>query len=265
MLVEHPLFRHILGVPWLVVGFTTLICVESFIPSTMGRSEAESRARRIESAARESGADLVGFADLRKLEGIFEITDQLVRDRPYGVCIAVGLDRRGEYDAATEDDFAFPLLEDIARRVRKEIVLMGFSARIVKPDERVGHTNPLYWRGEISHKAAAKTAGLGWIGKSTLLVTPEMGPRVCLATVLTDLPLPVGKPMKNRCGRCRLCVTTCPLGVLKGPSFDDHPKDVELAIDVKTCGGRVNRSWADGRMCYECMLACPHGKKRVTR
>lgn len=245
----------------MAVRLAASICMQVHIPCPMGTNETMSRARRIESVARESGADLVGFADLSKLEGFFEITDSLVRNRPYGVCIAVGLDRRDAYDAATEDDFAFPLLEEIARKVQKEIKLMGFSARIVKPDKRVGHNSPLYWRGEISHKAAAKTAGLGWIGKSTLLVTPQLGPRVCLVTVLTDMPLPVGKPMKNRCGRCGLCVAACPQGALKGPSFDDHPENVGLAIDVKTCGGRVNRSWADGRMCYECMLACPHGTK----
>ena len=215
--------------------------------------------------AEKMGADLVGFADLTKLTGFFDITDDLIRELPFGVCVAVGLDRLGEYDSAMEDDRAFPLLEKIAQAVEKEIASNGYSARIIKPDKRVAHNSPLYWRGEVSHKAAAKTAGLGWIGKSTLLVTPELGPRVCLATVLTDMPLPVGEPMMNRCSKCSLCVKACPLGVLKGPTFQDHPREVDLALDVATCGRLVNRTWADGRMCYECMLACPKGRRKDNR
>jgi len=223
---------------------------------------AASAIRRI---AKKDGADLVGFADMRRLKGFFYCTDDLIKNLPYGVCLAVGLDKWGRYDTSTEDNFSFPFLEHIAREVEKEIRGMGFSAKIIAPDKRVGHNSPLYWRGEVSHKAAAKTAGLGWIGRSTLLVTPEFGPRVCLATVLTDLPLPTGTPMKNRCGSCNMCVGSCPLHTLKGPAFSDHPKDVSDAIDVKKCGAFVNRTWATGFMCYECMLACPKGVKKKVR
>jgi len=228
----------------------------------MTRQSPRTRASRIKRIAKKNGADLVGFADMNRMRGFFYCTDDLIKDLPFGVCLAVGLDKWGRYDNSTEDDFSFPFLERIARQVKKEIERMGFSAKIIKPDKRVGHKSPLYWRGEVSHKAAAKTAGLGWIGKSTLLVTPEFGPRVCLATVLTDMPLPVGRPMKNRCGSCRMCVVSCPLRALKGAVFADHPKDVSDAIDVRRCGALVNRTWADGRMCYECMLSCPKGWKK---
>jgi len=220
------------------------------------------RAHRIENIAKRNGADLIGFADMKKLKGFFYRTDGLIKDFPFGVCLAVGLDKWGRYDNSTEDDFSFPILEHIAREVKKGIERMGFSAKIIAPDKRVGHNSPLYWRGEVSHKAAAKTAGIGWIGRSTLLVTPEFGPRVCLATVLTDMPVPTGIPMDNKCGSCRACILSCPLGALKGKSFSNHPRDVADSIDVKKCGALVNRIWADGRMCYECMLACPIGKKK---
>jgi epoxyqueuosine reductase len=229
---------------------------------TMKDGHPLTRADRIRRVAEKAGADLVGFADMRRLEGFFSYTDDLTKDRPYGICIAVGLDKYGRYDNSTEDDLAFPLLQDVAHRLKKEIERMGFSARIVMPDKRVSHNSPLYWRGEVSHKAAAKTAGLGWIGRSTLLVTPEFGPRVCLATVVTDMPLPTGRPMRNKCGSCSMCVASCHLRALKGSVFSDHPEDVSEAIDVKRCGALVNRTWADGYMCYECMLACPVGKKK---
>jgi epoxyqueuosine reductase len=226
----------------------------------MKKGNPRTRANKINKVAEKHGADLVGFADMRKLNGLFTYTDELAKDLPYGVCVAVGLDKWGRYDSSTENDFAFPLLERVAREIKKSVERMGFSARIIMPDKRVAHNSSLYWMGEVSHKAAAKTAGLGWIGKSTLLVTPELGPRVCLATVLTDMPLPTGRPMRNRCGSCKMCVLSCPLRVLKGPTFADHPTDVADAINVKECGALVNRTWANGSLCYECMLACPIGK-----
>jgi ferredoxin len=220
------------------------------------------RADELTKIAKENGADLIGFADMRRLRGLFEYTDRLIDRYPYGISLTVALDRWGRYDASTENDYSFPFLEHIARQVKKGIEDMGFSARIIMPDKRVSEKNQLYWNGEVSHKAAAKTAGIGWIGKSTLLVTPEYGPRVCLATVLTDMPLPAATPMKNKCGSCRMCVGACPLGALKGPSFADHPRDVNEAIDIKKCGALVNPEWEDGSLCYECMLACPKGTKR---
>jgi len=230
--------------------------------SLMTAPNPRTSAIRIERIAKKNGADLVGFADMRRLKGFFSYTDDLIKDLPYAICLAVGLDRWGRYDTSTEDDFSFPFLEHIAGEVKREIERLGFSARIIPPDKRVGHTSPLYWRGEVSHKAAAKTAGIGWIGRSTLLVTPEFGPRVCLTTVMTDMPLSTGKPMKSRCGSCKACVVACPLRTLKGATFADHPRDVSDAIDVRKCGALVNRTWAEGVMCYECMLACPKGKKR---
>ncbi len=56
-------------------------------------------------------------------------------------------------------------------------------------------------------------AGLGWIGKTALFVSPEFGPAVRLATVFTDLELPTGEPVtESRCGDCRACVDACPAG-----------------------------------------------------
>jgi len=228
----------------------------------MKRDETQARANRVARIAKRNGADLVGFADMRRLKGFFSYTDALTKKLPYGICLAVSLDKWGRYDNSTEDDFAFPFLEHIAKEVKKEIEKMGYAAKVIKPDKRVAHNSPLYWRGEVSHKAAAKIAGLGWTGRSTLLITPEFGPRVCLVTVLTNMELPAGRPMKNKCGSCRMCVISCPRRALKGPIFADHPADVADAVEVKRCGALVNRSWDDGFMCYECMLACPMPKRK---
>jgi epoxyqueuosine reductase len=69
----------------------------------------------------------------------------------------------------------------------------------------------------IPHKTIATRAGLGWIGKNALLVTTQYGPRVRLASVLTQAPLMAAAPVvTGRCGRCERCVKACPAQALTG-------------------------------------------------
>jgi epoxyqueuosine reductase QueG len=221
-------------------------------------------AREIKRIARNGGAAIVGFADLERLNGIFTFPSNLLSEFKYGICVAISLEQWGKFDSSTEDGFAFPRLKQIAKNLKSFIEKNGYSSRIVVPDKRVSRSSPLYWRGEISHKALAKTAGLGWIGRSTLLITRDFGPRVCLVTVLTDMPLPAGKPTKNKCGKCEMCVRSCPARAIRYAEFDDHPRNIEDAVDVDACGSWVAKTWREGTLCFECLLACPKGKYKST-
>lgn len=75
-------------------------------------------------------------------------------------------------------------------------------------------------RGDISHKLIAAKAGLAWIGRSSLAVTPDYGARVRYVSILTDLPLPevlplsTAEPVGFGCGDCRRCVEICPCGAI---------------------------------------------------
>ena len=70
---------------------------------------------------------------------------------------------------------------------------------------------------EFSVKEAARRAGLGWIGKNNLLITPGFGPRLSMSGILVDAPLDDGIPMdKSHCGDCRKCVDACLFKVLSG-------------------------------------------------
>jgi epoxyqueuosine reductase QueG len=115
----------------------------------------------------------------------------------------------------------------------------------------------------FSHKLAAHLAGLGWIGKSCLLVTPEVGPRVRWTTVLTDAPLePTGGPMEERCGKCRDCVDICPAGAFTGRSFAaGEPR--ELRYEARACRDYFLELEGEGRLpaCGLCLYVCPFGMK----
>jgi len=116
------------------------------------------------------------------------IVDELVRQDDKRALIAY---RSHSYDILNVR------LNQLASRLASFLQREGYRAFPIAAAERAdGET----MRGLISHKLTAHLAGLGWIGKSCLLVTPEAGPRVRLDTVLTDAPLTPGQPLEERCG-----------------------------------------------------------------
>lgn len=115
----------------------------------------------------------------------------------------------------------------------------------------------------FSHKLAANLAGLGWIGKSCLLVTPQAGPRVRWTTVLTDAPLsPTGQRLQERCGNCTECVKICPVQAFSGRPFAAHePRDTRY--DARKCEqylATVERE-TGLPVCGLCLYVCPHGRQ----
>ncbi|HEY3316692.1 MAG TPA: 4Fe-4S double cluster binding domain-containing protein [Bacillota bacterium] len=87
-----------------------------------------------------------------------------------------------------------------------------------------------------------------------LVITPDHGPRVRFATVLTDAPLTAGKPRPEGCGSCDACIKACPAGAFTGRSFDPGEER-----------GRRKDSWGvkeNGNLCGICVLTCPYGRRR---
>ncbi len=109
------------------------------------------------------------------------------------------------------------------------------------------------------HKTAATSAGLGWIGKTALFISPEFGPAVRLATVFADLELPAGEPIRESlCGACRDCVDACPAGcgrdVLWTPGMAR-----ELLFDAGACRHHMTSfTSVDAQICGICIAACPY-------
>ncbi len=155
-------------------------------------------------------------------------------------------------------------LNEAASRVASLIQANGYSAMPISVSE---NTNDEKLCAIFSHKLGAHLAGLGWIGKSCLLVTKENGPRVRFISVLTDAPLePTGEPMEQRCGDCMECVNICPVHAFTGRNFKaGEPREVRY--DAHKCKAYFNSLEAQGKLtvCGMCLFACPHGKKAAER
>ena len=178
------------------------------------------------------------------------IVDQLPRraDR----AVAMGY-RHHAYDVVNQR------LDHVASRLGGALQRAGHRALPVPASQTVD-TDRLY--GLFSHKMAAHLAGLGWIGKSCLLVTPEVGPRVRWATVLTDAPLAVsGEPIGERCGTCQRCVEICPPGAFSGRPFRaDEPREMRYAAHKCRAYFDEMEGTVELAVCGLCLYVCPYGR-----
>jgi epoxyqueuosine reductase len=153
-------------------------------------------------------------------------------------------------------------LELAARDLAHALEAAGHAALVVEPtvpEDRQDTVVDWGVAGVFAHKTAATRAGLGWIGKTALFVSPVYGPRVRLATVFTDLALPYGAPVeRGRCGACRRCVDACPVGAGRDVEWRAGlPRD-EL-YDEKACERETDRHPHLGGVCGVCMAVCPWG------
>lgn len=149
-------------------------------------------------------------------------------------------------------------LDSIALKLALSLQRQGYKALPVP--QGVAY-DPATLTGLFSHKLSAHLSGLGWIGKSCLLVTRDRGPRARWVTVLTNAPLPAGVPVSERCGQCQLCVEVCPAQAFTGASFSpDEPR--EARMDAPKCRNYIEeRAKTLGtKFCGLCVYICPFGR-----
>lgn len=114
--------------------------------------------------------------------------------------------------------------------------------------------------GPILERDHAAQGGIGWHGKSTMLVNERLGTWFFLAEILTTLELPIDPPVRDRCGTCERCVTACPTGAITAPHRLDARRCISyLTIELKDSIPLEFRPLIGDRIfgCDDCLDACP--------
>ena len=117
--------------------------------------------------------------------------------------------------------------------------------------------------GPVLEKPIAEAAGLGWQGKSTILVEKKRGTWSFLGSIVTTLDLPASKEGKDYCGNCTRCMDCCPTQAITSPYKLDASKCISyLTIEHKGSIPHEYREAIGDRVfgCDECLDVCPWNK-----
>ena len=221
------------------------------------------------------GADYFGIADLTPArDTILEQGGTEIAGYPRSISIGIALlhpivdqlpHRRERAVAVSYRSHGYDIinarLDEIISRTASVLQRGGHGAFPIPASKRVDDARIC---ASFSHKLSAHLAGLGWIGKNCLLITPDMGPRVRWATVLTDAPLAAsGRPMDEQCGDCRECFSICPVRAFTGQAFQaGEPRSARF--DAGKCDRyfkKMKNDDAETAVCGLCLYTCPYGRR----
>jgi len=203
------------------------------------------------------GFSLFGVADVRPVRDEFLLGESV--KAKFGWAVSLGLKA---LDAVLEDivDKPTPLyfhhyrqlnffLDRGALRLAGHIESLGYEALPIAASQVIDWENQ---RAHVSHKKVGMLAGLGWIGRSNLLVNPELGSRFRLVTVLTNMPLePAKSPLDFACGACRACVAPCPAQAIR-----ERPADFDHMACYQKLDEFRKKHVVSQHICGVCVKAC---------
>ena len=200
-----------------------------------------------------------GFADISYSPYAQDYKSALVIAVPYGKQLTP--ETYSEQDFEDGITMARSRMEEILAKV-EELLNARDTAYYVPPLAQNNETDLL---APFSFKYAATRAGIGWIGKNDVVITPQYGPRIRLGVVLINALFKYGQPIvESSCPEdCRKCVDICPCKALKDVRWDPDRLRAEI-IDYHRCNRmrsafipKLERKSA----CGMCFAACPVGIK----
>ncbi|MDR0813872.1 MAG: epoxyqueuosine reductase [Oscillospiraceae bacterium] len=220
----------------------------------------------IKSQLLQRGADLAGVGSLA------ELPPDVRENLPFGICVAVKYPKaviRGISDMPTQEyyDWYNRLNEKLDGLVvfgAELLSAQGYRA-VAQTREHVGFGETEY-NTPLPHKTVATRAGIGWIGKSALLVTEKYGSMVRISSILTDAPLDAAAPINaSRCGDCLVCTNACPGGAVSGKVWAVGMRREEFFNPV-ACRAAARARAAQGfggeaTVCGRCIAVCPYTQR----
>lgn len=149
--------------------------------------------------------------------------------------------------------------EDYHHVLRRKLSLLEEFINKRVPESR---SKSMVDTGELSDRAAAERAGIGWSGKNCAVITPEFGSYVYLGELITTIPLEEDQPLEDQCGECTKCIDACPTGALVQGGQLDSSKCVAFLTQTKTMLPEQYRKKLGNRLygCDTCQVVCPENK-----
>ena len=119
--------------------------------------------------------------------------------------------------------------------------------------------------GELSDRAVAERAGIGWSAKNCSIITPEFGSYVYLGEMITSIPFAPSEQMEEQCGDCRLCLDVCPTGALIQGGQLNAQRCIAFITQTKTMVPDEFRTKIGNRIygCDTCQTVCPKNKGKA--
>jgi epoxyqueuosine reductase QueG len=231
----------------------------------------ESLNLEIKSKLIKAGVSLAGFADISDLPA--GITDSMTS----AISISVALDasiineigngptNRYYQEYKRVNEFLAYLSETAVEYLKSR----GNKAVAIRPTVEGKDLDYKTLTTLLPHKTVARLAGLGWIGKSALLITKEYGAAVRFATVLTDAEFEAAKPLKTlSCGDCNKCVENCPAKAISGRNWE-LGLEREAIYDAFACYDTARKLSKKislpSTICGVCINVCPWTQKYISR
>jgi len=186
------------------------------------------------------------------------------------ICIGLNYFQEEVSETSSEPDSNTPKGK-VARYARgrdyHKVIKQRMRQYVIGLSERLGSAVTARWYvddGPMLDRAAAKRSGLGWFGKNTNILTPELGSWVFLGQIITDLDLEPDSPLKKTCGSCVLCIEACPTGAIIAPYVIDNTRCIShLTIENRGPIPIELRpqmlDWVFG--CDICQEVCPVNRK----